>query len=89
MPAVETTTGMPALPAIIAKVMVLVEYVLDCFVTVGYNAPAGADVCCDWGLYQGNVSSCGLALSTDLSALIAQIMDMAGQVVASLMVKIW
>ena len=33
-----TYTNMPALPAITAKILVLVEKVLDCFVNVGYYA---------------------------------------------------
>lgn len=82
-----TTNNLPALPAIIAKVMVLVEEVLDCFVNVGYNVGDGS--CCDLGgSWYGNTTICGDALATDLSALIAQIMNMAGQVVASLMVEI-
>ena len=81
------TNNLPALPAIIAKVMVLVEEVLDCFVNVGYTT--GTESCCDYGgTWVGNTTICGDALATDLSALIAQIMNMAGQVVSSLMVEI-
>ena len=59
---------MPALPAIIAKVMVLVEEVLDCFVNVSYTAGDGS--CCDLGgNWMGATEACGDALLALLMAL--------------------
>jgi len=55
---------MPALPAITAKILVLVEYVLDCFVTVEMSDPIA---CCSIANFSGTVTPCGTALTDALA----------------------
>lgn len=77
----------PALPGIIAKVLVIVEKVLDCFVVLEYD-PA-ADLCCAAGNYSGSLTPiCGVMLTDALSAMILQLASLGSYLFSALGVNV-
>lgn len=81
-------SGLPALPAITAKVLVLLEKVLDCFVTVGYLENAAW--CCKAGFWNGATTTvCGDELVSQFTALLLTVTELASSMLAALMVQIY
>lgn len=72
---------MPVLPGIIAKILALVESVLDTFVTVAVNATVQ-----DCGIvqYQTDMQTCGDALVTQISQLIYSGTELVASIIAAL-----
>jgi hypothetical protein len=83
---------MPALPGIIAKVLVLVEKVLDCFVTVHIAGVSGNwtnMACCNYFVWNGTTTDCGNLLVTNVTQVTMQIMELVNQIIGALMVEIY
>ena len=76
---------MPALPAITAKILTLVEYVLDIFVTVqvGYG-----DSACNILVFNGTSTACGEELVTALGTLLFQVVSLGGYMLSALGVQV-
>ena len=80
--------GMPALPGIIAKVLVLVERVMDCFVYVEYTANTAS--CCSFGVFNGALTTeCGDDFAVQLSSLLMQGLSLLNNIVGALMVTVY
>ena len=80
-------TGMPALPGIIAKVLVLVERVMDCFVQVTYTASNAT--CCSYGAFDGALTTgCGDDLAVQLSSMLMQGMTLLNNIIGALTVTV-
>ena len=75
------TGPMPALPAITAKILVLVERVLDCFVTVSME-PANA--CCNIANFYGTTTPCGEQLAVSLAGLIGALSNLGAYMFGAL-----
>ena len=82
-----TYYDMPALPAITAKILVIVEKVLDCFVNVGYT-DYGAEECCEFWVWSGNTTLCGDQLVTQLSQLVSALAGLGGAFITALGVRV-
>ena len=79
--------GIPALPGIIAKVLVLVERVMDCFVNVTYTANSAT--CCSYGTFEGALTTdCGDALAVQLSSMLMQGMTLLNNIIGALTVTV-
>jgi len=78
---------MPGLPGIIAKILVLVEKVLDCFVSLNATAPGG-DCCSAYGGFVGDTTGCGDSLVSNLSSLLLNAMELVNATVGALMVDV-
>ena len=76
---------MPALPGITAKILTLVEKVLDVFVTVtvGYG-----DSACNILQFNGTTTLCGDELVSSLSTLVFQLASLGGYMLSALGVVI-
>jgi hypothetical protein len=72
---------MPVLPGIIAKILALVEEVLDTFVTVNISATTGA---CDIDQYNTFMQTCGDDLVTQLSQMIYAGVDLVANIISAL-----
>ena len=71
----------PALPAIISKLLVMVDKTLGVFATVAETQPSGA---CGITAYNVTVTECGTALVDTLANLIYHAITMAGHFVKAL-----
>ncbi len=78
-------TGMPALPAIIAKIMILIERVLDCFVNVNMIDP---NACCNVAQFYGSTTECGEQLAATLSAMVANVLQLGVYIFGALGVAV-
>jgi len=78
---------MPALPAITAKILVLVEYVLDVFVDVQLGASSSN--CAGILVFNGTTTPCGDELVTYLSVLVFQLSALGSYFLAALGVQVY
>lgn len=76
---------MPALPAITAKILTLVEYVLDVFVTVEIEGVSGG---CNIIVFNGTSTLCGEELIDALATLVFQVVSLGGYMLSALGVKV-
>ena len=73
--------GIPALPAIIARILVMLDQTLGVFASVSETAPFGA---CNITAYNVQVNDCGPALIDTLADLIYYGTQIAGHLVKAL-----
>ena len=78
---------MPALPALTAKILVLVEKVLDVFVTVQLGA--ASTNCAGILTFNGTTTACGDELVEYLSVLIYQVSALGSYFLAALGVQVY
>lgn len=76
----------PALPGIIAKVMTLVEHVLDYFVSIDYNQ-YGGNVCV-LGEFNGTLTACGHQLANLWANALFSLSGLVGEIFAALGVNV-
>ena len=79
---------MPALLSVIAKAMVLVDALLEPFVTVTLNSYVNAAAVCDVTNISGALTPCGQDLVNNLANLIYQVVRLGGVVFGGLAVTI-
>jgi hypothetical protein len=70
--------SIPALPSIIAKVLVMIDQTLGLFATVSETAPFGA---CNITVYNVTVNQCGQALINTFGDLIFYGTQLLGQLI--------
>jgi hypothetical protein len=80
-------TNLPALPAITAKILVLVEKVLDCFVNVGAFMYKEGN-CCEYLVWSGSTTLCGQQLVDSISSMIAALAGLGGYFITALGVRV-
>lgn len=72
---------MPALPGIIAKILALVEAVLDTFVNVSTTSTLGS---CNIVQYETEMQNCGDALVTQISQMIYAGTELVASIISAL-----
>lgn len=77
---------MPALPALTAKILVLVEKVLDVFVDVQIGQQVAG---CNLIVFNGTTTACGDELVTALSTLLYQVASLGGYMLSALGVQVY
>lgn len=65
-------SGMPALPAIIAQIMILFERMLDCFINVNMLEP---NACCNVANFYGSTTACGEQLAATIAAMVGNLLQ--------------
>ena len=78
--------GIPALPGITAKILIIVEKVLDVFVNLdSASTSMQANLAdCSYMFYNGGTTACGDALVGAIAGLVASVMELGGYFIGAL-----